>query len=89
MKYIFFVLFSLCLSNVSITQAQGVNIAVVDMKQALKDYYRTSEEVSKINELGEEKIRNIDERKAVYEKMTSDMVKLDKQARATELTDDT
>lgn len=68
--------------------SQNLNIAVIDMAQALKDYYRTAEEVEKINEMGEEKIRNIDERKAVYEKMTSDMVKLDKQARASELSDE-
>ncbi|MDF1810991.1 MAG: OmpH family outer membrane protein [Verrucomicrobiales bacterium] len=88
MKCIVLLLAVLTLGSSSVVFGQNLNIAVIDMQQALKDYYRTSEEVEKINALGEEKIRNIDERKAVYEKMTSDMVKLDKQARASELSDE-
>ncbi|MDF1753877.1 MAG: OmpH family outer membrane protein [Verrucomicrobiales bacterium] len=73
---------------INLQAQQGLNIAVIDMEQALRDYYRTKEEVALINQLGEEKIRNIDERKAVYEKMTSDMVKLDKTVRSPDLSDE-
>lgn len=88
MKLFFSIFFALSVFSVSASQAQGLRIAVVDMKQALEDYYRTQEEVKKINDLGEIKMRNIDERKAVYEKMTSDMVKLDRQASSQELPED-
>jgi len=72
------------------TQSHGQNlkIGVVDIEQALKAYYRTSQEVEKINQLGTDKIRNIDERKAAYEQMTSEMSVLDRSVRAPELSEE-
>ena len=67
---------------------QQLKIAVVDMKRALTDYHKTKTEVDAINKLGEEKVRNIDERKAAYAKLTSEMVEVDKTVRATELSED-
>lgn len=89
MKHIFLflsVLFALGLSSLQV-EAQNVKIAVVDMQRALADYHRTKTEVETINQLGEEEIRNIDERKAAYAKLTSEMVDLDKTLRATELSE--
>ena len=80
------VLFALGLSSQR-AEAQNVKIAVVDMQRALADYHRTKTEVETINQLGEEEIRNIDERKAAYAKLTSEMVDLDKTLRATELSE--
>ena len=78
---------SLFVFLVAPAQAQNLKIAVVDMEKALTKYYKTTQEVNAINQLGNEKIRNIDERKAAYKKMTSDMVELDKAVRAVELSD--
>jgi Skp family chaperone for outer membrane proteins len=89
MKHILFILSILAVlgfSNREI-QAQSVKIAVVDMQRALADFHRTKVEVETINQLGEEEIRNIDERKAAYAKLTSEMVGLDKTLRATELSE--
>ncbi len=75
---------SICLT----APGQEIKLAVVDMQRALNSYYKTQQEVEQINELGEEKIRNIDERKAAYQKMTSEMVELDKTVRAVELSEE-
>lgn len=69
-------------------QAQNIKIAVVDMNAAMQSYYKKDIEIKAINSLGEEKIRNIDERKAAYAKMTSEMVDLDKTVRAVELSEE-
>lgn len=88
MKHLFSIPFVSIICSFTLTHAQNLKIAVVDMEAALKEYHRTAEEVEKINNLGEIKIRNIDERKAVYEKMTSDMVRLDRQATSKELSEE-
>ncbi|MEM6915216.1 MAG: OmpH family outer membrane protein [Verrucomicrobiota bacterium] len=63
--------------------AQGLNIAVVDMQDALNRYYKTEIEVEKINSMAEEKRKNIDERQAAYQMMTNQMTELDKTVRDT------
>lgn len=65
--------------------AQDLKIAVVDMQTALNDYYKTDIEVKKINELAEEKRKNLDERQAAYQQMTNQMAELDKTVRDTSL----
>lgn len=72
----------------SLLPAQNIRIAVVDMNAAMQTYYKKDIEIKAINSLGEEKIRNIDERKAAYAKMTSEMVDLDKKVRAVELSEE-
>ena len=67
--------------------AQDIKIAVVDMQKALTDYYKTDLEVEKINSLGEEKTKNIDERKAALQQMGSQMADLEKTYRDTALGD--
>jgi len=62
---------------------EGLKIAVVDMQKALNDYYKTEIEVKKINELADEKRKNIDERQAAYQQMTNKMAELDKVVRDT------
>lgn len=69
----------------STVTAQELKIAVVDMQAALNDYYRTKEEVNKINALADEKRQNIDERNAAYQKMTSQMTELKKKVEDTSL----
>ncbi|MEM1441535.1 MAG: OmpH family outer membrane protein [Verrucomicrobiota bacterium] len=68
--------------------AQGLNIAVVDMQDALNRYYKTEIEVEKINGMAEEKRKNIDERQAAYQMMTNQMTELDKVVRDTLLSED-
>jgi len=68
--------------------AQDIKIAVVDMQNALNQYYKTEVEVKKINELADEKRANLDERQAVYQKMTSEMAELDKVFRDTSLAEE-
>jgi len=75
-----FIAFSACLLP-SIGSAQGLKIAVVDMQEALNQYFKTTIEVEKINALAEEKRANIDERTAAYQKMTSQMTELDKKVK--------
>lgn len=65
--------------------AQELKIAVVDMQSALNDYYKTDLEVKKINDLAEEKRKNLDERQAAYQQMTNQMAELDKTVRDTSL----
>jgi Skp family chaperone for outer membrane proteins len=63
--------------------AQSLKIAVVDMQDALNRYYKTEIEVEKINEMADEKRKNIDERQAAYQQMTSQLTELDKTVRDT------
>ncbi len=68
-------------------QDGGLKIAVVDMQKALNDYYKTEIEVKKINQQADEKRKNLDERQATYQQMTSQMTALDKKVRDTILSD--
>lgn len=65
------------------SSAQGLKIAVVDMQEALNKYYKTDIEVGKINAMADEKRKNLDERQAAYQQMTSQMVELDNTVRDT------
>lgn len=65
--------------------AQELKIAVVDMQSALNDYYKTDVEVKKINDLAEEKRKNLDERQAAYQQMTNQLAELDKTMRDTSI----
>lgn len=87
MKRIFFIYTAILCLGSSMLSAQSVSIAVVDMKVALEGFYKTKQQVDEINDLGQEKIRNIDERKASYQKMTSEMVDLDKIVRGSQFSD--
>lgn len=69
--------------------AQGLKIAVVDMQTALNKYYKTDIEVEKINAMADEKRKNIDERQAAYQQMTTKMADLDKTVRDTTLAENT
>lgn len=82
---IFCVAFLALTSSVS---AQELKIAVIDMQEALNQYYKTDIEVKKINDLADEKRANLDERQAVYQKMTSEMAELDKVVRDTSLAEE-
>ena len=62
-------------------QAQGLNIAVVDMQQCLNDFYKTKIEVEKVNALAKEKQGELDARKLDYEALTNKLTELDKRAR--------
>ncbi len=68
-------------------QDGGIKIAVVDMQKALNDFYKTEIEVKKINQQADEKRKNLDERQATYQQMTSQMTALDKKVRDTVLSD--
>ncbi len=68
--------------------AQELKIAVVDMQEALNEYYKTDIEVEKINAMADEKRKNLDERQAAYQQMTSQMTELDKTVRDTLLAED-
>jgi len=63
----------------------GLKIAVVDMQKILNEFYKTEIEVKKINAQADEKRKNLDERQAAYQQMTSQMTDLDKTARDTAL----
>ncbi|MDA7672892.1 OmpH family outer membrane protein [Verrucomicrobiales bacterium] len=65
------------------SSAQGYKIAVVDMQEALNNYYKTAIEVEKINGLAKEKRANLDERTADFQALTSKMAELDKIVRDT------
>lgn len=56
---------------------QELKIAVVDMQEALNQYYKTEIQVKQINELADEKRKNLDERQAAYQQMTTQMSELD------------
>ena len=76
---------ALLLGGVSTGSAQDIKIAVIDMQKALNEYYKTNIEVDKINALADEKRKNLDERQAAYQQMTSQMTELDKTVRDTSL----
>lgn len=73
----------------SAASAQDLKIAVVDMQRALNDFYKTDIEVEKINDLAEEKRKNLDERQAAYQQMTNQMAELDKTVRDTAIAENT
>ncbi|MDF1860651.1 MAG: OmpH family outer membrane protein [Verrucomicrobiales bacterium] len=85
----------LCVSAIALSafgmnaSAQGLKIAVVDMQDALNRYYKTDIEVEKINAMADEKRKNIDERQAAYQQMTTKMADLDKTVRDTTLAEGT
>lgn len=85
----------LCVSAIALSafgmnaSAQGLKIAVVDMQDALNRYYKTDIEVGKINAMADEKRKNIDERQAAYQQMTTKMADLDKTVRDTTLAEGT
>lgn len=58
-------------------EAQELKFAVVDMQEALNQYYKTEIEVKEINDLADEKRKNLDERQAAYQQMTNKMAELD------------
>ena len=69
---------ALALSLVSsAVSAQDLKIAVVDMQEALNKYYKTEIQVKQINDLADEKRKNLDERQAAYQQMTNQMTELD------------
>ena len=57
--------------------AQELKIAVIDMQDALNKYYKTDIQVKQINDLADEKRKNLDERQAAYQQMTTQMSELD------------
>ncbi len=57
--------------------AQELKIAVVDMQEALNKYYKTEIQVKQINDLADEKRKNLDERSAAYQQMTNQAAELD------------
>lgn len=65
--------------------AQEIKIAVVDMQDALNRYYKTEIQVKQINDLADEKRKNLDERQAAYQQMTNQMAELDAVYRDTAL----
>lgn len=58
-------------------QDAPIKIAVVDMQEALNKYYKTEIQVKEINDLADEKRKNLDERQAAYQQMTNSMTELD------------
>jgi len=82
------VAFALCSAGTN-ASAQGIKIAVVDMQEALNLYHKTEKEVEKINAMADEKRKNIDERQAAYQQMTTKMAELDKTVRDTTLAEAT
>jgi len=62
---------------VSPASAQEIKIAVIDMQEALNQYYKTEIQVKQINELADEKRKNLDERSAAYQQMNNQMAELD------------
>ena len=67
---------------------QELKIAVVDMQEALNQYYKTEIQVTQINEMADEKRKNLDERQAAYQQMTAQMAELDTVARDTLLAEE-
>ncbi|NNE93464.1 MAG: OmpH family outer membrane protein [Verrucomicrobiales bacterium] len=62
-------------------QGENLRISVVDMQSALNDYYKTEQEVEKINALAKDKRKSLDERQADYQALTNQLAELDKTAR--------
>lgn len=58
-------------------KAQELKLAVIDMQEALNKYYKTDIQVKLINDLADEKRKNLDERQAAYQQMTTQMSELD------------
>ena len=58
-------------------QDAPIKIAVVDMQEALNKYYKTDIQVKEINDLADEKRKNLDERQAAYQQMMNQMAELD------------
>ena len=56
---------------------QELKIAVIDMQEALNQFYKTEIQVKQINDLADEKRKNLDERQAAYQQMTNQMSELD------------
>ncbi len=56
---------------------QELKIAVIDMQEALNQYFKTEIQVKEINDLADEKRKNLDERQAAYQQMTNQMSELD------------
>ena len=76
---------ALTLGVSSVSNAQETKIAVVDMQEALNQYYKTNIEVEKINGLAKEKRANLDERTADFQALTKKMAELDAIVRDTSL----
>ncbi len=77
-RHLPFLLASIVLSLAApAVQAQELKIAVVDMQEALNQYYKTDIQVKQINDLADEKRKNLDERQAAYQQMTNQMAELD------------
>lgn len=87
MRRVLFLISFLMSTFTGLASAQILNAAVVDMHEAMKSYYKTDQEVDRINRLAQEKIRNVDERKAAYQKLTAEMVELDKAVRSGSLSE--
>lgn len=66
-------------------RSASIHIGLVDMQQALNDFYKTAIEVQKINSLADEQRQNLDERQAAYQQMTSQMEELRKKVEDTSL----
>jgi outer membrane protein len=71
------ILIALAFLGAAPLSAQEIKIAVVDMQEALNQYYKTDIQVKQINDLADEKRKNLDERQAAYQQMTNQMVELD------------
>ncbi len=56
---------------------QELKIAVIDMQEALNQFYKTEIQVKQINDLADEKLKNLDERQAAYQQMNNKMAELD------------
>jgi Skp family chaperone for outer membrane proteins len=69
--------FGLVFGSVTPAGAQELKLAVVDMQEALNQYFKTEIEVEKINALAEEKRKNLDERQAAYQQMTNQLTEMD------------
>jgi Skp family chaperone for outer membrane proteins len=71
--------------SISSAKAQDPKIGVVDMQECLNKYYKTEQEVAKINALAKEKQSALDARRADYEALTRKAAELDKTAADTSL----
>lgn len=61
----------------SSASGQELKIAVIDMQEALNQFYKTEIQVQQINDLADEKRKNLDERQAAYQQMNNKMAELD------------
>lgn len=67
--------------------AQELKIAVVDMQDALNQYYKTEIKVKEINDMADEKRKNLDERAAALQQMNNQAAELDAVYRDTALSE--